>query len=32
MRYLLCLLFCLMAGVAQAAPAGKAYMLSLIHI
>ena len=30
MRYLLCLLFCLMAGVAQAAPAGKAYMSIII--
>ncbi|MEN5036547.1 divergent polysaccharide deacetylase family protein [Pseudomonas sp. TWI929] len=30
MRYLLCLLFCLLAGVAQAAPAGKAYMSIII--
>jgi polysaccharide deacetylase 2 family uncharacterized protein YibQ len=30
MRYLLCLLFCLMAGVAQAAPAGKAYLSIII--
>jgi len=30
MRYLLCLLFCLVAGVAQAAPAGKAYMSIII--
>ncbi|MBS3188116.1 divergent polysaccharide deacetylase family protein [Pseudomonas sp. SAR267] len=30
MRYLLCLLVCLMAGVAQAAPAGKAYMSIII--
>jgi len=30
MRYLLCLLFCLMAGVAQAAPTGKAYMSIII--
>lgn len=30
MRYLLCLLFCLMAGVTQAAPAGKAYMSIII--
>ena len=30
MRYLLCLLFSLMAGVAQAAPAGKAYMSIII--
>jgi polysaccharide deacetylase 2 family uncharacterized protein YibQ len=30
MRYLLCLLFCLMAGVAQAAPANKAYMSIII--
>ena len=27
---LLCLLFCLLAGVAQAAPAGKAYMSIII--
>jgi len=30
MRYLLCLLFCLLAGVAQAAPANKAYMSIII--
>ena len=30
MRYLLCLLFCLMAGIAQAAPANKAYMSIII--
>jgi len=30
MRYLLCLLFCLLAGVAQAAPAGKAYVSIII--
>jgi len=30
MRYLLCLLFCLMAGVAQAAPASKAYLSIII--
>ncbi|NIE76035.1 divergent polysaccharide deacetylase family protein [Pantoea sp. Ap-967] len=30
MRYLLCLLFCLLAGVAQAAPAGKAYLSIII--
>ncbi len=30
MRYLLCLLFCLLAGVAQAAPAGKGYMSIII--
>ncbi|QXH36144.1 divergent polysaccharide deacetylase family protein [Pseudomonas muyukensis] len=30
MRYLLSLLFCLLAGVAQAAPAGKAYMSIII--
>lgn len=30
MRYLLCLLFCLLAGVAQAAPASKAYMSIII--
>ena len=30
MRYLLCLLFCLLAGVAQAAPTGKAYMSIII--
>ncbi|MGJ7548104.1 divergent polysaccharide deacetylase family protein [Pseudomonas alloputida] len=30
MHYLLCLLFCLMAGVAQAAPAGKAYLSIII--
>ena len=30
MRYLLCLLFCLLAGVAHAAPAGKAYMSIII--
>ncbi len=30
MRYLLCLVFCLLAGVAQAAPAGKAYMSIII--
>lgn len=30
MRYLLCLLFCLLAGVAQATPAGKAYMSIII--
>lgn len=30
MRSLLCLLFCLLAGVAQAAPAGKAYMSIII--
>lgn len=30
MRYLLCLLFCLLAEVAQAAPAGKAYMSIII--
>lgn len=29
-RYLLCLVFCLLAGVAQAAPAGKAYMSIII--
>lgn len=29
-RYLLCLMFCLLAGVAQAAPAGKAYMSIII--
>lgn len=30
MRYLLCLLFCLLAGVVQAAPANKAYMSIII--
>ena len=30
MRFLLCLLFCLMAGIAQAAPANKAYMSIII--
>ena len=30
MRHLLCLLFCLLAGVAQAAPTGKAYMSIII--
>jgi len=30
MRYLLCLLFCLLAGAAQAAPANKAYMSIII--
>jgi uncharacterized protein len=30
MRYLLCLLYCLMAGVAQAAPASKAYLSIII--
>ncbi|MFJ4065476.1 divergent polysaccharide deacetylase family protein [Pseudomonas sp. NPDC089996] len=30
MRYLLCLLFCLLAGVAQAAPANKAYLSIII--
>ncbi|QXI47536.1 MULTISPECIES: divergent polysaccharide deacetylase family protein [Pseudomonas] len=30
MRYLLCLLFCLLAGVAHAAPTGKAYMSIII--
>ncbi|MFG0271807.1 divergent polysaccharide deacetylase family protein [Pseudomonas sp. zjy_14] len=30
MRYLLCLLFCLMAGIAQAAPANNAYMSIII--
>jgi len=30
MRYLLCLLFCLLAGVAQAAPTNKAYMSIII--
>jgi polysaccharide deacetylase 2 family uncharacterized protein YibQ len=30
MRYLLCILFCLMAGAAQAAPAGKAYLSIII--
>ncbi len=30
MRFLLCLLFCLTAGVAQAAPAGKAYLSIII--
>jgi len=30
MRYLLCLLFCLLTGLAQAAPAGKAYMSIII--
>ncbi|MBV4489474.1 divergent polysaccharide deacetylase family protein [Pseudomonas oryzicola] len=30
MRYLLCLLFCLLAGVAHAAPANKAYMSIII--
>ncbi|WP_440091023.1 divergent polysaccharide deacetylase family protein [Pseudomonas putida] len=30
MRFLLCLLFCLMVGIAQAAPANKAYMSIII--
>ncbi|WP_020190353.1 divergent polysaccharide deacetylase family protein [Pseudomonas putida] len=30
MRFLLCLLFCLMAGIVQAAPANKAYMSIII--